>query len=491
MTKGRDSFSLSKSKFMRGLQCQKALYLTVHQPELAGPVSAEQEAIFESGSEVGELAHGLFPGGVFIPYDRHNHGEQIAMTKREIDKGTEVIYEAAFSHDGVFVKADILRMGPGGWEIYEVKSSASMKDYHVPDVAVQYYVLAGSGLGVSRAFIVHINNEYVRRGAIELEKLFTFNDVTADVEGRQGAVREEIARQKAMLAGDVPAIDIGPYCTYPFDCDFHGHCWRDVPEVSVFSLKGNRKIGFSLYGSGVVDLRDVDPEGLPAAQRQQLEAMLGEKVCVLKDEIRKFLDSIRYPVYFLDFETFLTAIPPYDGIRPYQQVPYQYSLHRIEHEGGPLKHSEYLAPAGTDPREGLARKLMGEIPEDACVIAYVAGFEKGVLGDIARWFPEYAGKIGKITGSMIDLAYPFQKRLYYHWQFNGSYSLKAVLPVIVPGLSYDGMEVSDGGMAMEAYFRMQEITDDAEMEKLRKAMLEYCKLDTFAMVRVLDVLKSA
>ena len=490
MTRKGDGFSLSKSRFIRGLQCHKALYLHIHRPELAGVVTAERQAIFDSGSEVGEAAHGLFPGGVFVPYEGLSHGEQIAMTRQEIEKGTEVIYEAAFSYDDVFVKVDILRRGAGGWEIYEVKSSASMKDVYLPDAAVQYYVLGGSGLGVSRAFLVHINNEYVRRGAIEPLKLFTVNDVTADVEGWQDTVREEITRQRAMLAGSEPVIDIGPHCSNPHECDFMDHCWKHIPEGSVFDIKGSSALPFKLYSQGIVRLQDVPFTFLSPRQRMQVDAALKKDVYVSRDALRDFLGTLWYPLYFLDFETFMTAIPIYDGTRPYQQIPYQYSLHWIDREGGGLRHTEFLAAAGVDPREELISKLSGDIPDEGCVLAYNAGFEIGVLQRLSEWFPSQMGKVGNIVANTRDLADPFRRRDVYHWQFGGSYSLKAVLPALVPEMSYKGLEVQNGSMAMDAYFRMCGTTDGEERERLRAAMLEYCRMDTLAMVRLLEVLKN-
>ena len=259
--------------------------------------------------------------------------------------------------------------------------------------------------------------------------------------------------------------------------------------MSVFSLRGNKVLQFALYNRGIVNLDDVVPEELPSAQAQQVEAVREKKIYVDRDGIRNFLDSLWYPLYFLDFETFADAIPRFDGIRPYQNVPYQYSLHAMADSFAPLEHHEYLARPGIDPRSELTAKLIGEIPDNACVLAYVAGFEKGVLQNLALWLPEYADKIERIISNLIDLAYPFQKRFLYHWQFNGSYSIKSVLPALVPELSYDGMEIRDGEMAGVAYARMQESKDQTEIEQIRKSLLEYCGLDTFAMVKLLETLK--
>jgi hypothetical protein len=481
---------LSKSLFIKGVQCHKALYLQKYHPELKDPVPPSREELFQSGSEVGIIAHGLFPGGIEIPFEAGSYAQQVKLTQEAIEKGVETIYEASFSYDGVFVKVDILHKGKSGWELYEVKSSTGFKDIYQPDISVQYYVVNGPGIPVTRVSLIHINNQYVRQGDIDPFELFTIVDMTDQVEASQSAIREEIKRQKEMLAGEVPSIDIGPWCSDPFDCDFTGHCWQHIPEMSVFSLRGNRALTFELYNRGIVNLDNVEPDKLPAAQRQQVEAIREKTIYSREDEIRDFLDSLWYPLYFLDFETFADSVPRFDGIRPYQNVPFQYSLHYLEDASAPLGHYEYLAQPGTDSRRELTEKLISQIPDNACVLAYVASFEKGVLQDLARWLPEYADKIERITSNLIDLAYPFQKRLLYHWQFNGSYSIKSVLPALVPELGYDGMEIRNGEMAGIAYARMQKSSDQEEIEQIRTALLDYCRLDTFAMVKLLEALKN-
>jgi len=480
---------LSKSKFVQGLQCQKALYLQIHYPELADPVPASREALFQTGHKVGELAQGLFPGGIFIPYDANNYDGQIARTKTEMDKGAEVLYEAAFSYDGVFVKVDILRLGPAGWELYEVKSSASVQPYHVPDIAVQYYVLTGAGVDVSSACLVHINTEYVRNGAIEPEKLFALEDMTGKVQDMEDFVKAEIGKMKTMLKGDMPAMDIGAYCTNPFDCNFYGHCWQHIPEDSVFTLRDRGIDKFALYRNGIIRLQDVPLNLLNARQRQQAEFFLTRKEFVDKEALNAFLDTIRYPVYFLDFETVMAAIPLYEGTSPFQQVPYQYSLHYLEHEGGDLGHHEFLAEPNVDPREEVAANLCRQIPDNACVLAFNAQFEISRLRELAIAFPRYKQKLEQIIGNTIDLAAPFRSRHVYHWEMNGSYSQKVVLPVLAPELSYKGLEVANGSMAMDAYFAMCASRGPDEIAKIRANLLEYCALDTLGMVRILERLK--
>lgn len=488
MEKNVFNIFLSKSLFIRGLQCHKSLYLHKYHPELRDEISKEQEALFQTGFEVGKYAQQLFPGGIEIPYDETSHTSQLEMTQAEIGKGTTTIYEAAFSHNDVFVKVDILQKGQQGWEIFEVKSSTEIKDVYLDDSAIQYYVLTGSGLPVSKVFLVHINNQYIREGEIDPKSLFTVNDITDIVKDKQPYIAEKISKMMEMLSSDMPDIDIGEYCDKPYQCDFQGHCWQHIPQDSVFDLrrKGVKKYG--LYRQGIIEMKDVPLDILNKSQRLQVEAFLNKNEKIDKDALRAFFDKLFYPMCFMDFETFYTAIPLFDGIRPYQQVPFQYSLHIQNSEGAELKHFEYLAEPSKDPRSELIVKLIGAIPQKSCIITYT-DFETKRLLDLAEWFPEYKKKIESLIENIRDLSLPFKKMDYYHWQMNGSYSIKDVLPVLVPDMSYKGMVISNGGMAIDAYFAMSSSSDLQEIENIRRNLLEYCKLDTLAMVRIMEKLK--
>ncbi len=481
---------LSKSLYTRGLQCRKSLYLHKHRPELRGEPTPELEALWKSGHEVGDLARMLFPGGVIVPFDGLTKEEQLAKTRQEIDRGTKAIYEATFSFDDVFVKADIIVRNRGYWDLYEVKSSTSVKENHWDDVAVQYYVLSGCGLPVSKAYLVHINNGYVRDGDIVPEELFVPQDITSIVREKQASIPEELSDMRAMLRGREPEIDIGPHCTTPYPCDFMDHCWRHVPEYSIFSLRGRGIDRWELYRQGVVKLQDVPLDSLNLMQRMQAEYFLDRKSHADPVKIRDFLKKVRYPLCFLDFETFGSGIPLFDGTRPYQQVPFQYSLHRVDAEGGEARHFEYLAQPGVDPRKEIAEKLAGEIPLGACVIAYNMGFEKRVLRELGAYVPELRKRLNAVIDGMIDLMEPFKRRDIYDWRMNGSYSLKSVLPALVPEMTYEGLEISDGAMASEAYFTMEAIQNPDELSRLRAALLEYCRQDTLGLVRLLEKMRT-
>jgi hypothetical protein len=489
MAKQGVSGHLSKSLYVRGNRCHKSLWLQKHEPGLKDEVDAALQARFDSGHAVGKLAWELRPGGIEVPYEGLTHAEQVAMTKRLLDEGQKTIYEATFLHDGVFIKVDILHRGAAGWEALEVKESTDVRDYHYDDAAVQLHVLAGAGLDVQKVAIVHINNKYTRRGEIEAKKLFKIVDVTDKVRGMQAEIPAKIAAMRAMLAEAMPAIDIGPHCSDPYDCDFHGHCWQHVPEDSVFDLRERGVDKFELYAKGVVHQADIPLELLNRKQRHQVESTLKQCDTLDKKGAREFLDGLWYPLCFLDFETVMPAIPLFDESHPYQQIPFQYSLDVQASEGAALEHHEFLAQPGVDPREELAERLLAQIPKGACVIAWNQTFEKRILKELAVDLPQHAKRIAGLLDDVRDPSSLFRSRTVYFWQQKGSWSLKAVLPLAVPDLSYDGMEVADGGMAVEAYDAMCNAKDPKELARIRKALLDYCGLDTLAMVRIVEKLR--
>ncbi|MBF8260408.1 MAG: DUF2779 protein [Actinobacteria bacterium] len=290
-----------------------------------------------------------------VPFEGLTKDEQLARTRAEIDRGAKVIYEAAFSFNDIFVKADIIVRERGYWNLYEVKSTTSVKENHRDDAAVQYYVLSGCGFPVHKAFLVHIDNSYVRKGEIVPQALFSIEDITGGVREKQASIPDTLSDMRAMLRGKAPDIDIGPHCDDPYECDFKDHCWKHVPEQSIFALRGRGIDKWELYRKGILHLVDVPLGPLNAAQRMQVEYFLGRKEHADSEKIREFLGRLRYPLCFLDFETFSSAIPRYDGTRPYQQIPFQYSLHRLDAAGEQAKHFEYLAGPGEDPRKEMGK----------------------------------------------------------------------------------------------------------------------------------------
>lgn len=491
--------SLSKSLYTRGIQCVKSLWLKKYNPVVLTPPDAAAQARFETGNVVGDLACDLFPGGREIPYDAADFAGMAETTRRWLDEGLEYVYEATFIYSGIVVMVDILRRVPGGVELYEVKSSGDVKEIYLHDVSIQQYVLERLGYKVLKSHIVHIDTAYVRGDTLDLHGLFKIVDVTAEAEALQAGIPQNLANFEKWLADreDEPNIEIGKQCKKPYDCDAMHYCWkmqRNIPDYSVFNIFNlGSKNQVTLYEQGIVSIDNI-PDDFPmtAVQRQKVENWKSRAVSIDRESIRAFLETLSYPLYHLDFETFQQAVPQWKGIKPYQQIPFQFSLH-IEHADGRLEHREFLAEEGKDPRCELAQQLVESIPSDVTVLAYNMSFEKRVIAELAENFPEFKTHLLALHYNLKDLMVPFQKQWYVTPQMQGSYSIKFVLPALVPEMTdaYKQLEgVQNGGEAMNAYAGLASLPPQ-ERENVRTALLKYCELDTLAMVKVLEKLREA
>ena len=489
------SLTLSKSTFVRGLQCEKSLYLHKKHPDFRNEISDAQEAIFAQGTDVGKLAQDLFPGGVDCSFEDFSQIDQcISDTVEYIKDGKRVIYEAAFRYDNVLVFADILVLHKDGWKMYEVKSSTKVKDTYLRDAALQTYVIRNCGVGLVDIYVIHINNQYVRNGELELDRLFNIVSVKKEVEELLPEIPGAIVQLQQVLQGDaIPEKSIGAHCSNPYPCDFSEYCWRDVLDKSVFDVRGlgaNRK--FELFRDGVSQMVDIpDNFKLNDKQRKQIAGEQTGQIFIERGPIKAFVDSLNYPLYFLDFETIGPAVPLFDFTSPYRQFPFQYSLHVLWEKGGALEHFEYLAETdGTDPRIKFIQQLIDDCGTVGDVVVYNRGFEQGKLRDLAGHFHQYKTSLLAIHDRMVDLMIPFQKGWYYTPDMNGSHSIKAVLPALVPELSYKELEIGDGGSASRIFEAMAAGTFDRDFDKTREQLLKYCELDTLAMVKILEKLQA-
>jgi hypothetical protein len=483
---------ISKSSFIKGKQCLKSLYLSKKHSDLRDKISEGQQAVFDIGKYVGEVAKQLFPGGVMAACDLpEGFYRSMKYTKEIIEKGQNIIYEAGFTFETTHCFVDILVKEDGKWNIYEVKSSTEVKDVHIFDVAFQYYVINNLGLEINDVSIIYINSQYVRIGEIDIQQLFTVESVIEQVLENQAVVKNLLMSELITLQKTVvPDIGIGPHCFDPYDCDFMGFCWKDVPEYSIFNISNLRKNKkFDLYNKGILETTDIPFDyPLNANQLLQVQADKTGETIIDKPGIKKFLESLNYPLYFLDFETFNPAIPLYNYSRPYQQIVFQYSLHILNEPGGQIEHRDFLAQPKGDPRITMIEQLINEIGSDGNIIVYNKGFETPRLNEIARDFLKYESKIKKILDRIVDLMIPFQQKLYYTPEMKGLYSIKQVLPALVPGFSYKNLEINNGGDASLAFVRLMKENDPAMINQTRQDLLKYCKMDTLAMVEILKVL---
>ena len=487
--------TLYKSLYIRGLQCEKSLWLKKKKPEVLQAPDDGEQAVFDTGTSVGELACELFSGGERIEYTG-DFGSQMAKTKELVESGIKVIYEATFCFEGILVMVDILCVGDDGLVINEVKSSTSVKEVYIDDAAIQYYVISSLGYKVSAVNIIHIDNSYVRGEKLELEKFFHTEDVTEQIIQKQADIPQILSKFDEILGKNVESeIDIGVQCSNPYPCDAWEYCWREqrsIPEYSVFDisrLRSDKK--FELYKSGIVKFEDIkELDKFNASQQIQIRSELSKEQIIDEEAIKEFLNTLSYPLYHLDFETFQQAVPEFIGLRPYEQIPFQFSIHKDDGKGN-IEHFEFLAEAGADPRYELALNLIKFIPQDACVLAYNMSFEKGVIRRLVTNYPQISNELMAIHDNIKDLMAPFASKSYYHPKMQGSYSIKYVLPALVPEFesAYKDLNlIHHGGEAMQAYAAMA-CMNETQRDTYKKALLEYCKLDTLAMVKVLEKLR--
>ena len=485
---------LSKTRFIAGLQCLKLLYLNSYFRELADPVDASQQALFDSGTNVGTLARQRFPNGLLIEAPYNAHRRAVASTSKAIsDAFVPAVYEAAFSFDGIRIRTDILsRNNAHTFDLIEVKSSTSAKQEHIPDAAIQLHVLEGSGVPVEKVFLQHIDNTYVYQGGpYDLEKLFRLEDITDKARSYLQSVPESLAAMWETLRSDeVPAIEIGPQCTRPYRCPFYGFCRKGLPDHYIEQLpRARQELLEDLRTAGIQDIGDIplDFPGLSANQQRVRDAVATGRPYV-GPELADVISQATYPLHFLDFETFNPALPAYSGTRPYQVIPFQWSLHVLD-SSGDLSNTSFLHDGSADPREAFCKSLIEAVGPYGTIFVY-SSYEKTIIEQLAREFSQYQERLLALPERLLDLL-ALVRTHFYHHNFHGSYSIKTVLPALAPDMTYSDLEIQEGSLAPIFFARMiAPDTDESERERLRNALLDYCKRDTFAMVRILQELQS-
>ncbi len=490
--------TISKSQFVRGFQCPKALWLFRNRKELMPPTDPALQARFDSGNEIGQLAQQYFEDGVEVK-DGYKDIKRAAQTTLEyIEQGHDTIYEACAIHPtfGSYSFIDILRKVPASdqWDMIEVKGATGVKDYHIIDTSFQRHVFEAAGYNIRNAYMMLIDNTYVRDGDIDPQGLFKLQDITQDILALQSDI-EYLTPQLGYLIEQKtqPDAKIGKRCFSPFECDFKDHCWAHVPDYNLYNIYPKAKadeMATLLDSYDVMDITpDTMPSGIKARDVQIYQSNAAEHI--EPNAVASFLDQLQYPLYFLDYETVMSGIPIIDGTRPYQQIPFQFSCHVQDNPDADLQHHEFLHKETTDPREAFVQSLIATCGDRGSVIVYNRPFEASRNRDLAEDFPEYAAALIAINERMVDLMIPFKNRMVYRPEQQSSYSIKRVLPAFVPELSYKDMAIGDGSAAMEIYLRFAKGNYPADqLDDLWANLSAYCELDTLAMVKLLDVLKS-
>ena len=486
--------SLSKSRFMSGSQCHLRLWYETYARDLAGEPDDALQAVFDTGHEVGELACERYPGGHLVAHDYRHVAEALEETRRILASGSApTLFEPAFRHQGVLVRVDVLeRLPEGGWGLVEVKSTTKLKEHFVLDAAVQLWVLRGVGLDVREAGVLTLNREYVYDGGeLDLDELFQLHPVMDDATALHDAIGAQVSDMQSMLGkSKVPNISPGEHCTSPYDCPFLAHCTKDLahPDHGIGELPwlaAARRA--ELEAQGIDEIRDI-PEDFPLSDLQQVirRAVRGGQDIVHGD-VQQQLAQIEKPLHYLDFETFSPAIPRFAGTRTYDAIPFLFSVH-VERDGQPTEHIDYLHESSDDPRPRIAERLIDALGQKGSICTY-SPYEGRVLQDLIDAVPEHAAALAAIKARLFDLL-PVVRSSYYHPEFRGSFSIKRVLPAMVPGAGYEDLAIADGQTAAAHYALALKNAEAAERKQTFEALRAYCKQDTLAMVELRRALAS-
>jgi hypothetical protein len=475
---------LTKSRYIKGVQCPKYLWLDFHDPGKATPLSDAQKTQFHQGTEVGILGRAYFPGGVLVT----GFGNQKCQEKTNelIAQGVECLFEATFQWEGIVVKCDVLqKISEQGWEIIEIKSSTKVKNEHIEDIAIQWYVVQMNGITLERAQIMHINSQDCFYP--DLHNLFTPVEVTTQVQKIVAQLPKRLQTFQEWLSQPTELeYAIGEHCTQPYTCNFKDYCWREVPEVSIFQIpRLDKKKKATLIAEKNFYIERLSPEfisTLSANQQAFVEQYLQREIHIDYAGIKKLLSELVYPLYFFDFEAANPAIPRFNGVRPYQRIPFQFSCHILS-EAGELTHCEYLHTDREDPRPPLIQALVEGINTQGSVVVYNQVYEKSVLQELAAFMPEFSPQLHSIVNRLWDQMSIF-KNHYQHPDFLGSISLKKVLPVLIPNLSYKELAINQGDMAKNRWEAAINSEDLVIQLQTWQELREYCHQDTLAMVEI-------
>lgn len=449
----KHKLKLSKSKYIKGMNCPKALWLYVHKYDQQ-EFSEQQETIFQQGTDIGELAQQLFPNGVLAVKPNEYPGVATAKyTKRLIEQGVTTIYEATFMYNNIVVAVDILDCKNGQWNAFEVKSTNSLKEVHISDAAIQYYVMKHQQfLTNPEMYLIHFDSSYVRQGDLNIRKLFTANKITTQVIDLQPDIPANVLQLKKTLLYGEPTIAMGSQCISPYPCSFYAYCCKQQPIEE-----------------------DLQPE-------------LSHEPIIDTHYIQQFVSEIKYPIGFFDFETIMPAVPMFDESRTYQQIPFQFSLHSLQHAEANLIHQEHLAQAQGDPRLQIIPSMLQYTVNLQTIFVYNISFERSRLQEMARDFPQYEKEIFKLIEKLVDLMPIF--RYYYRTESMGTkYSIKTVLPILIPEMSYENLDINNGGDASAIFYSLYHDVNNLNQALIRQQLIDYCTLDTFALVKLWELLR--
>lgn len=493
---------INKSKYCGFCQCPKSVWLKKNKSE---EFVADQSAMdrMSGSNEICALECKVFGDYIDVPASmtgKADLAKLVAKTSELIGGGASVLTKASFMFDEAYCMVDILKKEAEGYSIYATKSSTSPNHHnYIVDIAYQKYILEHCGVNVVSTNVINVNTSYKFDGKLDIHKLFKISNVDELVDVELPNVEGNIAQLKEILnMEEEPSTGLNVSCHNPYPCGFWKYCSKHLPKNSVFDLYATsiqKKLEY--YNKGIVTFEDLKNSGISVGKIQNMQInhnLKSRPTYVNKKAVKEFLSTISYPLYFLDFETVQLGIPKYKNSRPYQPMPFQYSLHYIEKEGGEVKHKEFISSPTKDPRKQIAKRLYKDIPQNACILAYNKFFERERLKDLAKLFPRMGKKLNVLAQNVIDLAVPFVEGAVYNKRMSNSISIKSVLPALYPkdsSLNYESLDgVNNGNDAMVVFTKMKNMTRK-EQKQIKQELLDYCKLDTYAMVKIYEYLVKA
>jgi hypothetical protein len=484
---------LSKTQFLYFLQCPKYLWLYKNKKEL---LEGEDDLGYKQlqGESVEYWVYKDYPSGI----DCKTEGtitDDIRVTEKVLASGAKVIFQSSFSDGELFCRNDLLVFDKAScaWDLIEIKATTKVEKIHIQDLAFQKECLMRCGLEIAKIFVYHINNDYVRRGDIDVEKLITKEDVTTEVGLIEASTRMRIGEALEFLKDNIeePSVHILKQCSSPYDCGFINYCWKDIPFHSVYDLSLKESALKDHVLSERLAVEDVSFSDITRSNKKMYYlAKTKDEVIIDRTGIKEELGNIDYPVYFLDYESYSPAIPMFDRYKPYQQMVFQYSLHKQEYPDAPIEHYEFLSDSWEDPAPKLLEQMISDIDDKGSVLVWNESFEKSRNKEMAVMYPKYKEFLNSLNDRIYDLGLSFKYDYYVHKDFKGSWSIKSVLPVLVSELSYKELNIQGGSQASASYRELIDPSmDDSSKKALKEDMLKYCGLDTFAMVKILEKLR--
>ncbi len=489
---------ISKSEYMMFLKHPAWLWLKKHDKSKLPEPDANLQALFDAGHEFEKYAEKRFPDGITLGFDSYE--EYLSLperTRQALDDGVKTIFQGRFEADGITFICDILdRVDGNTFDLYEIKSSTKVKPEHYFDLAFQVVVLESAGLKVRNVAVVHVNNQYVRDGKVDPIELSAVTDVT-------GGVRNKIEETKKNIQLAFDVIDLPKL---PDSSPRHAQMGSLNEWLEIYKILGNKVDQYSIYNliapgaNRIGELEDLDiklikdiPDNFKLTPKQQVQVSATKKDerLINSEKIKEFLSTLTYPLYFLDYETAMGTVPLYDRTKPYQQIPFQYSLHIIEKPGGELTHAQYLHRDNSNPVPDLLGNLKKDIGPVGNVVVWYKSFEMKRNEEMGQMFPEFSGFLEGVNSRVLDLMEPFSSGWFVDKDFLGSASIKNVLPVVAPNLSYKELGIQEGSSAQRLWMdEVQREKGNIDKEKLFNDLVEYCKMDTLAMVEIWRVLEN-